>query len=161
MEIKEFTKCANYIVYEDGKIFSLRRRIFLKPDKSKGYHRVVLNGIRYQWHRVVALTYLGDPPKGKPFVNHKDRNRTNNHKDNLEWCSQLENMQHAYPDGINLKNAGEKNKGGGKLSNNDVAAIKALLKSRRFSQYLIADLYNVSQTTISEIKTRRKWKHHS
>jgi len=46
-------------------------------------------------HRVIAVTFLGDPPEGKNDVNHKDGNKTNNSVSNLEWCSRGENLEHA------------------------------------------------------------------
>ncbi len=44
-------------------------------------------------HRIVACVFHDNLEK-KPFVNHKDRNGCNNHIDNLEWCTRLENSQH-------------------------------------------------------------------
>jgi len=44
-------------------------------------------------HRLIALTFLENKDK-KPVVNHKDRFRSNNHVDNLEWCTHKENSQH-------------------------------------------------------------------
>lgn len=35
-------------------------------------------------------------PKGKDEVNHKDGNRENNKKSNLEWSTHPDNVQHSY-----------------------------------------------------------------
>jgi hypothetical protein len=49
--------------------------------------------------RLVAMTFLGDPPKDYT-VNHKDGNRMNNSIDNLEWLSLGDNVRHAFATGL-------------------------------------------------------------
>lgn len=71
----------------------------LKVEEMKdGYKRIVLmkdaKKKRYMCHRLVALTFI-DNPNNLPFVNHIDGNRGNNSVNNLEWCTQEENEQHA------------------------------------------------------------------
>lgn len=73
-----------------------------------GYVRVVLRkdgkGVNEQVHRLVALAFINNPQQ-LPQVNHKDTNKQNNfagtrendYKDgNLEWCTNKENMKHAF-----------------------------------------------------------------
>lgn len=80
-----------YAITEDGKVWSYRNNIFLKPHKTKkGYLTIQLkkNGTRKQFriHRLVAIAYL-DNPNNYPEVNHKDECKTNNLVENLEWCT--------------------------------------------------------------------------
>jgi hypothetical protein len=52
--------------------------------------------------RLVALTFLGDPPDGYT-VNHKDGNRMNNAVFNLEWLSLADNIRHGFDTGLYAK----------------------------------------------------------
>lgn len=44
-------------------------------------------------HRLVAKVFLPNP-NNLPCVNHKDETRTNNHVENLEWCTQKYNLNY-------------------------------------------------------------------
>lgn len=87
---KVIQQYPNYMINEQGEVFSLYHNKILKPKTSRGYTHVVLmrNGIRHNLlvHRLVANEFV-ENPKGLPCVNHKDENKTNNHASNLEWCS--------------------------------------------------------------------------
>lgn len=50
-------------------------------------------------HRILAETFIPNP-EGLRCVNHKDGNKENNSLENLEWCSQSENISHAYRNGL-------------------------------------------------------------
>lgn len=49
-------------------------------------------------HRLVA-EHFHTKPDGKDYINHLDNDPTNNHADNLVWCTQAENIQYAYDNG--------------------------------------------------------------
>ena len=75
----------------------------MKSWDSHGYRAVELciNNNRYivGVHQLVALAFIPNPGN-KPEVNHKDRNRSNNNVENLEWVTQSENIAHAYRNGV-------------------------------------------------------------
>ena len=95
---------GHYQVSNFGRVKSFHKggRI-LKPGLVLGYLKVSLNSggkvAQRKVHRLVAEAFIPNP-NGKPEVNHIDGNPRNNHVDNLEWCTQLENIRHAYATGL-------------------------------------------------------------
>lgn len=90
----------NYLIGEDGRVVNSRKGNTLTPSLNEnGYLYVTLWKENKQYprsvHRLVAAAYLPNP-SNRPFVNHKDANRANPHRDNLEWVTQSENILHAY-----------------------------------------------------------------
>lgn len=80
-----------YAVTSCGKVWSYKRKKFLKPYKEHtGYLRVDLmkDGVKkhHKIHRFVAKAYIPNPENLKQ-VNHKDENKQNNSVNNLEWCT--------------------------------------------------------------------------
>lgn len=113
---KRKTRPKSKYIYKDGEIFkdikgySLYKisnygTVISSYDGSEikqtinkgGYCKVGLysNGIRKDFliHKLVAEHFL-DKPDFYDIVNHKDRNPSNNHYTNLEWCTQSYNVKY-------------------------------------------------------------------
>jgi hypothetical protein len=96
--IKDF---ENYMVNENGTIINNQTNQVKVPTSNnagKGYMYVELwkNNQRKRMyvHRIVAEAFIPNT-ENKPYINHKDGNPKNNNVENLEWCTPLENVEHA------------------------------------------------------------------
>lgn len=92
--IKDFT---NYKVSCDGSIISVKNNIILKPiDNGNGYLFVNLyndTGHHHLYiHRIVAEHFIENPENLK-YVDHIDRDKSNNCVENLRWVTAQENIR--------------------------------------------------------------------
>lgn len=88
-----------------GRIRSIRTGKCLAQQlhKESGYYAVALwaEGAKRgktRWAHCWIATAFHANPDGLPQVNHKDRVRTNNDPDNLEWITRAENYAHGIAD---------------------------------------------------------------
>ena len=148
---------GKYKVSNFGRVKSLNYRHTGKegimkstPDKDE-YERIGLykNGKREMFgvHRLVAEAFIPNPDN-LPQVNHKDENPSNNHVDNLEWCTCEYNNNY----GTKGKRISEANKGkfvGHKHSRSK--KVKCITTGEIFGSISEAERkYNTSHTHISD-----------
>lgn len=104
-------------------------------------------------HRLVADAFVPNPD-ALPEVNHKDLDKSNNNKGNLEWTTGIDNQQHAK---INGRFHGRTNPNARfKLQPEQVDEILARLAAGE-RQVDIAERYGVSRPLISMIKNGHAW----
>lgn len=160
---KEIKGYPGYYISDYGRIKSFKKgkAKILKPRKRKnGYLDVNLcnDGQKKKFliHRLIAEAFLLNP-ENKPEINHKNGVKTDNHVKNLEWVSKSENELHAYRIGLKKGLKGEKHPRS-KLTDNEVEEILQMLDAG-VPQREIAAKFNVDHTTISKIKTGKRWTH--
>lgn len=160
LEIRPVPGHNGYFCREDGAIFSTKRGTWKKLTEQtihNGYKRVYfrVNGkcVLYLVHRIVALTFIGEPPHPKMEVNHKDGNKANNHKDNLEYVTRSQNQKHAFSKGLNSVD-GKRNPNC-KLTEDQVIRIY----HRRFEDTTsLMNEFGVTRSTIHRIKHKNAWR---
>ena len=84
-------EAPNYLISNQGRVYSTKTEKILKPRYDKdGYIKYALyvdGKYIYRFaHRLVALTFLPEPPEGMNIINHKNEVKTDNFVENLEWC---------------------------------------------------------------------------
>lgn len=106
--------CARYVInnVHGGKRFMPEKILSRKKVNSSGYFNTQLNfggfSVSVYLHRLVAEHFI-PKIKGKNFVNHKNGIKTDNRVENLEWCTEKENIHHAIDFGLsNLKTSCKK-----------------------------------------------------
>ena len=149
----KFYTLEDYEITKEGKIINKHNNHILKPQPNgKGYLRVIIGHKRYFVHRLVAEKYL-ENKDNKPQVNHIDGNKQNNCVDNLEFVTNQENRNHAIKNGLQV--VGEKCPYS-KLKEKDVIYI---LKNLNKKNSELSKMFNVSESTINDIRKNRTWKH--
>ncbi len=144
----------------NSKIFK-KGKILIAQKGGSGYLKVTLsvNGklTGKEIHRLVAKAFLPNP-ENKPEVNHKTGDKTCNTVETLEWCTALENTNHAIKLGL-IGKKGEDNPRA-KLTNEQVKEIrkKHVPYDIAYGTKALANKYGVNIATIQNIVHNRTYK---
>lgn len=157
-------KAKAIIAREDGSIYRIKEtkagrklvRVVLSTHAKTGrvYFNLTFAGITKSVlvNRVVALRFLPNP-LNLPEVDHRDGNKANNAKSNLEWVTGSENESRAHKTG--LKSTRGSSNPNAKLAAPEVIAIR----DSTASDAELAIQYGVSPRTIASIRAGRTWGH--
>ena len=98
-------KAPNYLINELGQLKHKDNNKILKIDNSRNYpaYKVRYNGKSKTLliHVMIGVHFIPNPNNCK-VINHKNLNKKDFTKDNLEWTTQSENIKH-YWKNKNLK----------------------------------------------------------
>lgn len=131
-----------------------RKKRTLKQSLRGQYLRVSVNNKSMSVHRLVCIAFHGKPSEGMQ-VNHKDGNKLNNHKDNLEWVTASENQKHVSD--VLGKRCSD-NHHNTKYSSETVSKVKEML-DKGFRQCEIARELGVNKYTVSDISRGKARRH--
>lgn len=145
-----------YFADSNGHIWSENKQDYLAEyDDKNGYKKVVLmtmdrppsKGHRFSVHRLVMETFYPVLNMDNLQVDHINGDNQDNRLENLRWATDM------------LRDTeGEKNSNS-KLNNEKVLQIIKLLQTKKYSYKEIGNIYNVSDSAISNIKNKKTWKH--
>lgn len=162
----------DYFITKDGKIWASNKLHgdggFMRQCDFKGYKTVGLykdgKQITCRVHRLVAQTFIPNP-ENKPYINHIDGNRANNHVDNLEWCTQKENVYHAIHTLGKCSNTVKQRVAASKvctkkrkLSMEEAREVRHLHWNKGYSLTELSEMFNLSRTGIKRILNGRQYK---
>ena len=95
----------DYIIYNDGRVFSRKSLKFLNPGIKEGYKTLHLirhytdgneKGKSVRLHKLVALAYVNNPcPEDCDRIMFLDGNKLNVNSDNLKWVSNFDHLRDA------------------------------------------------------------------
>lgn len=148
-----------YEVSSDGQV----RRVSGEPvgqwSNDQGYMLVRLSRPRamLRVHRLVAMAFVANP-EGKPDVNHIDCDRSNNHAENLEWCTQKENLKHSQRLGRMPRDHWRgKRSVNAQLSDDTVRQIRLAYSIGGTSWERLADRFGVSKRCVGRLIRRETY----
>jgi replicative superfamily II helicase len=157
--VPEFLASPNYIIREDGHIFtnitvtgkvSVKNIWRIAGHIHDGYIEISFKGTKLRAHRIVYAKFKGSLSPDL-VINHKDGLRGNNHPDNLEMDTQSHNNYHRYR---SLKKPPVM---GNRVLDWEKVRIIRELKKDSVPHRHIAARFGISKGHVSEIVNHRIW----
>ena len=149
-----------YSIDTNGVVYNDSTKHVLKGRLKGGYHLVCIDQKYRPVHRFVAKAFVPNP-ENKPYVNHIDGNKQNNHYTNLEWCTHEENMEHARKTGLwkaHMHTHKGTDHGMCKVTEDDVHRICRRISSGKGYNYKVFP-GRITRDVFYNIKRRKTWKH--
>ena len=152
-----------YWINAKGEVLSSRRskkpRLLRPTTVKSGHLRFRLTDLwgeahNIYAHRLVAFTYHGFPPPGKPYACHIDGNPANNCPANIYWGSPQDNANDMVRHGTSAR--GVRN-GSNKLTQDEVREVRRIAASTDRSQACIGRQFGVSHAAIGNILKGKNW----
>ena len=152
---------SHYQVSNFGNIRSIKNgkiRILKPTFNHEGYPMITLcknnKKKNYKMQRFIANAFIPNP-ENKPATNHINGIKSDIRAVNLEWCTNKENIVHAFRIGLMHNSIGE-NSNFAKLNEFQVRVIRKCVDLTRFE---LAKIFNISADNIWRIKRNYTWKH--
>lgn len=157
----EYRDLEGYRVYEDGSIKRIKTMNNVSQHLNhKGYYQfsfITEKGKRTTRasQRFICRAWYGEPPEdGNLYeADHKDFDRTNNHKDNLQWLTKSQNNQKTWD--VKNKNNNGTNNGRCNTTEKIVIYICKLLQLGYIPAQIRDMGYNYG--LIRQIRSRNNW----
>ena len=152
--MKEYPHNKNYIIAEDGRVYSkITSKFLCITEKEDGYLLVGLQDGSKRLHRLVAITYIPNP-LNLPEVNHLNGIKSDCHKENLEWCTSKQNKEHAWEMGL-YKDICEDHWNA--VHSNDKIHKACQMLQDGYRNNDIASILNIHKDTVGHIRGGSAW----
>lgn len=141
------TSEAVYFVSNCGRCWTItvkRRKpssIRCRENKNQYYKYLDVGSKSLSLHRLVATAFIPNP-EHKAQVNHKNGDKSDNRVSNLEWCTQSENMKHAFKTGLSKQSLYSK------YSDDQIRGVMTDCVMNGFSQSKAAAAWGVNENVI-------------